>query len=180
MTALVMFMGLLIGAVLQPQLPAPVWLGEAKVPLLFAVVAYYALQRERTVMVIAACAAGFLQDALSPIPLGISVCAFCACGWIISRYRRLMLVDSLLTQVFIGVTASFTAALLTYLLLIKDAHVQLPFARALLKLVGTGLLGAVAVPVMFRILNRLDRTVGNVQLAAEVEGPMDDFDAATE
>lgn len=180
MTALIMAIGLLGAAVAQTLAPGLPALGLAKLPLLYCVVLYYAMERERTTLLIAGIGAGFLHDALSAIPLGYSTCCFCLVGWYVSRFRRLVLTDSAMTQIFFGALTAPAASALLYLLLLKDGLVGLPFPAVLLKLFGTAVLGGACAPLVFYSLGNLDRIVGNVSPARDVEGPTEDFDAATE
>ncbi|MDA0991039.1 MAG: rod shape-determining protein MreD [Verrucomicrobia bacterium] len=180
MTALVMLMGLVVASVLQTELPAVTLMGQAKVPLLLCVVIYYALERNHLVMLLAGVAAGFLQDALSLVPLGYSSTCFCLCGWLMSLFRRLVLTDSWMTQIIFGLAGAMMVTLLQFLLLLQSGLVDLPFSTVILKVLGTAVFGGIAAPFVYAGLGVLDRTCGNVALTRDVEGPTGDYDVAAE
>jgi len=171
-----MGIGLLVSALLQLKFPAFSAFGDTKPPLLLAVVLYYALQRNRTVMLIAAVLAGFIQDALSPVPLGVSACCFCLAGWTVSRYRKVVLTDSRITQAFFGLAMSAAVTLLLYVLLLTLGRTGIPLRWALLKTVWTGAFGMVCAPFVSFLLGGLDRHVGNIVPAAEVEEDASEFE----
>lgn len=180
MTALVMAIGLFLAVMAEALFPGAPALGQAKLPMLFAVVLYYAMERDRRALMVAGIGAGFLHDAMSPIPLGYSTCCFCLVGWYVSRFRKLVLTDSWLTQMFFGALSSLVTSLLLAVLLLKSQLVVLSFPALVFKLLGTALLGAVCAPLVFYTLGNLDRIVGNVSPLRDVEGPTGDFDAASE
>lgn len=169
MTWVIMIFVLIVAAVVQTLLPGHVLLGQAKFPLLLAVVLYYALNRETSTMAAAAFLAGLLQDALSPIPLGYSAFCFCVVGWGAGRFRDLVITESLITQVFFGAVAGVIVTVILYLLLLQGGLVACSASWVVLKAVGTGVLSMLCTPVMFRVTNELDRLVGNVRIGAEVE-----------
>ncbi len=179
MTWVVMAISIGLAGMLQLLLPGPLWLGQAKWPLLLGVVVYYALQHDAEVLWPAALLAGFLQDALSPSPLGVSSGCFLLAGWAIARLRPLLLVDSVVTQAFFGGVAAFGVGLLWQLWL-RDGRDGLSAWNALHRLAGLGVEGALSAPLMFWMTGGLDRMVGNVHPAKEVEGPDGDLDGFAE
>lgn len=170
MTWLVMVLILIGSAVMQTVLPAFAFLGQAKFPFLLAVVLYYALNWNTTMMLIAAFFAGFLYDVLSPVPLGYSALCFCAIGWIVARFRNLILMDSVVTPAFFGGVAGVGFALGLYVLLAKDGLVVYPASWVVLKAVGTGILGMICTPVIFHLAGGLDRIVGNADVKESIDG----------
>ena len=176
MTYLVMAILVVCAAMLQALLPALSWLGQAKCPLLLSVTLYYSLERDEQVMLLSGVAAGLAQDALSPIPLGYSCCAFCLVGWGVSRFRKLVLTDSTVTQAFFGFIGGAVVTLVLYLLLLKDGLIAVPFRRVLLKILGSAIMGMLVVPPLYWFAGRFDRLVGNIIPAREVEGVPDGFD----
>ena len=178
MTCVVMGFVLLSAAVLQVTVPPHALLGQAKCPFLLSVVVYYSLTRDGRVMLTAAVAAGFLQDALSPIPLGYSACCFALAGWLCGRFRHTVLTDSVVTQVFFGVVSGVAVTLCIYLLLLRADLLAVPFRWALLKAAGSGTLGAVCVPAVFMVTGRLDRLVGNVASVRDVEEYVGEFNGS--
>ena len=169
MTWVIMIVVLTGGAVVQTLLPATIFLGEAKCPFLLAGVLYYALNRETNVMLAAAFWAGFLQDALSPIPLGYSSFCFCVVGWAASRFRNLVIIESSVTQVFFGGMSGIIVTIILYVLLVKEGLITHPAGHIMLKTAGTGILAMICTPIMFALTGRLDHLVGNVRIGVEVE-----------
>lgn len=178
MTWVVMMFVLIVSAVMQTVLPTCALLGQAKFPFLLGVVLYYALNRETGVMLAAALIAGFLQDALSPIPLGYSTICFCVIGWITGRFRNLIMTESVVTPVFFGAVAGTIVIIMFYALLVREGLIVIPLRRVVLKAVSTGVLGMGCTPIMFLLTGKLDRVVGNVRIAVEVEEDISDINGA--
>jgi rod shape-determining protein MreD len=164
---LVMIFVVIGGAIIQMFIPPVVLFGQAKVPFLVALVVYYALCHDTDYMLVAAFLAGLLQDVMSPIPLGYSSFCFCVIGLVAGRFRNVVMTESLLPAVLFGASAAMVAVLASYLLLVKDQLVSCTFWWLLLKLIGAGILGAVCAPVVFALIGRLDRMVGNVMTKEE-------------
>ena len=154
----------------QTLLPPCAFLGQAKFPFLMAVVLYYALNRETYVMLVAALCAGLLQDALSYMPLGYSVCCFSVVGWIAGRFRKLVLTESLVTPVFFGGAGGTVVVLVIYVLLARDGAVSYPPGAVAVKVIGAGILGMISTPVLFLVARKLDLIVGNVDVRESMYG----------
>jgi rod shape-determining protein MreD len=170
MTWVIMACVLVLSALLQSMLPAFSFLGQAKFPLLLAVVVYYALNREMTVMLVAAFAAGFIHDALSPIPLGYTAFCFCVVGWIVSRFRNLVLTDSGITPVLFGSVAAGCVTLALYVLLRHNNLILPSPGHVVLRIAGSATLGLICTPAMFLVTGLLDRLVGNVEVKESIDG----------
>jgi len=168
MTFVVMFIVLVATSVLQTLLPSYPGLGNAKVPFLLCLVVYYGLNRRPGVSVTAAVLAGFMQDALSSVPLGYSSFCFAIAAWVVGRFRETVLTEALVTRVFFGAIPSFGVSLLLYLLLVHDGLLDVSFRLAAAHALGCGVLGAIACPVVCLLTGGLDRLVGNVR-STEVE-----------
>jgi len=162
-TFVVMFFVMIAASVLQTILPGFTALGNAKFPLLLGVVVYYSLNRPLVSAFAAAFFAGFLQDALSMVPLGYSSFCFCIAAWAIGRLRDTVLSESVVTQVFFGAISATTVSLLLYVLLVLADAVAIAPRTALAHIVGSGLLGGIVVPGICRISGGLDRLVGNIR-----------------
>lgn len=158
------------GVVAQMVSPAFALLGQAKPPVLLCIVLYYALHREVDAMFIAGVAAGLLQDALSPVPLGYSSVCFCLLGWITSRFRTLVMTENHLTSALFGAAGGAAGTFLLYLLLLREHTFACSFWRAVWRSTGTGLLGAVAAPVILSVSAVLDRAVGNTRVRRGIHG----------
>lgn len=163
MTTIVAVILLVAGAFLQLVLPAPVFLAQARFPFLLAAVLYFALTRRTNVMLATAFFGGLIQDALSPIPLGHSVVLFCAIGFVVGRFRQLVVLDSPVTQWFFGFLAGVAMALGQYVLLTQAGLLVYPAGRLVWRCAGQGLTGAAATWLVFLAATPLDRMVGNVE-----------------
>ena len=179
MTWLVLLV-LTVGAgFVQTLLPGLAWLGQVKCPLLLGLVIYYAMQRETEVMLVAAVLAGVMQDALSPVPLGLSALLFILVGASLARFRELVMSDAVVTQAFFGLVGAGVTALLQCLLLLATRTLVLSPGAVLLKVFGMALGGLVGTPVMFKVAGVLDRMAGNIRVAKEVEGTDSELDGIT-
>lgn len=160
---IVMIMVLMAAALLQWLLPGYAVLGQVKLPFLLAGVLYYALHWDLAVVLVAALAAGLLQDVLSPIPLGYSAFCFCVVGWIANRWRKLILIDAMVTPVFFGGIASVAVTVALYVLLARGEFIETSLGWLVLRMMGAGLLGMISTPLVFLFAGSLDRLVGNVE-----------------
>jgi rod shape-determining protein MreD len=168
MTFVVLSIVLIAASVLQTLLPCYPALGNAKVPFLLCVTVYYGLNRRPEVSLTAAVLAGFLQDALSGVPLGYSCVCFGGAAWVIGRFRETVLTEALVTQLFFGAVPAFLVSLVLYLLLVRDGLLVVPFRTAAAHALGSSVLGAIACPFVCLVIGGLDRLVGNVR-STEVE-----------
>lgn len=169
MTYLVMAFILLVSVVLQIGFSGYAILGSAKIPFLMSVVLYYALSRNSGVMVVAAACAGFLNDALSGVPLGYSSLLFCVMGWVVSRFRDYVIMDSLLTSVFFGGIAGFVLIPISYIMLAREGLAYCSLGFLVLKMIGTGLLAMLCTPLLFALGRMLDQLVGNVDIKEDLD-----------
>ena len=171
MTFVVMVLFLLAGAAVQTLVPSPAVLGQARVPVLLCIVLYYALTHEMHVTLAAGLLAGFIQDALSPVPLGYSVWCFWIAGALVSRFRRVVLSESPAAQMFFGGVVGALTAMLFGVLLSVTGQVRWPVVRVLVKVAGSGILGALCAPPVFGLGGWLDRLVGNIQARESMDEP---------
>ena len=169
---LIVMMGLLVFA-LQVQLNVPSygWLGEARVPAVMAVVLYYALQREPWLIMLSSILGGLLIDSQSiGIQLGVFVFFFCITALIASRFRDLVFNESLVTAACFGSVSAVIINFAVYLVLIQDGSIHAPLWWAGLKIFGSGVLGLLVTPVIFKAARSLDVAVGNVFVGQEING----------
>ena len=160
MNFLVMLVAVALGAVIQATLPTFSLLGNAPVPVLAGVVLYYALLRDRAVLIVAAVAAGLVQDALGLMPLGYSSFAYCMFGLAAQRLREAVLVRQWTTHALFGGTGNAAMMFFLATVLISDGSVQPAWLWLIAKLFGAFLGGAIAAPFVFRGVAALDRLVG--------------------
>ena len=163
MNFILMILLLLTGATVQTLLPAYAILGQVKIPVMLALIIYYALNRNISIMLIAALLAGILQDSLSLSPLGYSSAIFIFIGWIISSYRGLVTVDSFMTPIVFGAIAGITVTLMQVLLLAYSGLINIQPLWIILRILSTGFLCALITPVIFILTRTLDRAVGNIE-----------------
>ena len=162
-TWVVMILVLLTGGLLQSLLPGYAVLGQVKFPFLLAVVLYYSLTWDMGVMFVAALLAGLLQDILSPLPLGYSAFCFCVIGWIANRWRKLILIESLITPVFFGGIASMVMMAAQYTLLVRGSLIESSLGGLIWRMIGAGILGVIGTPLVFLLAGLMDRWVGNLE-----------------
>lgn len=162
MTVVVMAVFLALLAGVQSMLPTVVWLGQAKAPLLLGGVLYYALTRERGLMLLGAFLAGLFHDALGPLPLGMSCFCFCLAGLAVSRFRDLVFHEAVVTSVLFGCLMSAGVTVLFHVLLWRGGHLHYPFWWLASKVLGVVLMATVLMPVVFAAAGLLDRFVGTV------------------
>ncbi len=146
----------MIGAtLLQALLPGFAVLGHARFPVLLGVVLYYALHHKLWIVIAAAFTAGMLQDGLGFVPLGYSSILFCIVALVAARYRQLVLSDAAITAIFFGGIASFMVSFALYLLLKTGGYISCSGTTALVRILGSGLLGTITVPVVFICMKHL-------------------------
>jgi rod shape-determining protein MreD len=156
-----MAMGAWTAQVFVPPLP---FLGGAKCPFLLSLVIYHALARDTSLTMAAGLAAGLLQDVSGPQPLGCSSACFCVAGFIVRRFHRVVLANSLATRVFFGGVCAACVTLALYVWLWSAGLLEWPLWRVALRAAGTGLLGAVCAPIVCFAAERLDQAVGNTEV----------------
>lgn len=170
MDLVVLTMLLVAATVLQAGVPVYAFMGQARPPLLLAVVLYYALNRDGVLWLAAALAAGVLQDALSEIPLGASVVAFAVAGHLAGRSSALITREHLLPHALIGAAASAGTTAALYAVLRAGDRVGCSVGWALLKTAWTAGWGLLIVPAVCLAADRLDAYAGNVDVWEDVTG----------
>lgn len=162
MTAVVMIVMLLGGALIQSLAPPVGWLGEAKAPVLAAVAVCYALGPSEGRMLAAALGAGLIQDALSPIPLGYSALWLCVAGFLIHRTRGIIFSDSWAGAAVLGaaVAGGITVAIYFSLTMGDEEWIRYGWTWVIRKAGGTAALGAGVTPPLFFVITRVERALG--------------------
>jgi hypothetical protein len=102
--------------------------------------------------------------------LGYSTACFWGAGLILSRFRNVVLTEFIITRVVFGGLAGAVTTAVLYLLLAGNDHVQCSLGWAILKILGTGLLGLIAGPVTLGVMGWTDRIVGNTGMKEEYNG----------
>jgi len=164
MSLVIMVVALLIGAVAQQVLPGLTLLGQAKAPLVLSVVLYYALHRSLALLVAAAIAGGLICDSLEALPTGYSAVVFCVLGIITWLCRDVVFGARVMTHMVFGFLAGCGLTFGLYgLLLVGEASLrEASWSWIALKAVGTALLGMILAPIVFVVLEWLDRLTGNI------------------
>lgn len=164
MNLVIMGSALLIGAVIQQLLPGLTWLGQAKAPLVLSIVLYYALHRSLALMMMAAITGGVLCDSLEALPMGYSSTVFCVLGIGAWFCRDVVFSARGVTHIVFGFLGGLGLALGLYgLLLISEESLrEIACSEIALKAVGTALLSMILVPIVFAVLQLLDRLTGNI------------------
>ncbi|MFH1969315.1 MAG: rod shape-determining protein MreD [Verrucomicrobiota bacterium] len=170
MNLVIMAVALLIGAAAQQVLPGLTWLGQAKAPLVLSVVLYYALHRSLALLVTAAIAGGLLCDSLEALPMGYSTAVFCVLGIVAWLYRDVVFSARGVTHMVFGFLAGLglTFGLYAILLISAESLREVSWFWIALKAIGTALLGMIFVPIVFVILERLDRLTGNIVVESPI------------
>jgi len=106
-----------------------------------------------------AVAGGLLFDSLSANPLGVSMLPLFLAGFVIARYRSLILRESLFAQVTLGLGASAAVPVLTLLLLLNAETQPLVSWFSLWQWVFTTAVGAAVTPLWFWFFDRVHRAV---------------------
>jgi len=152
---------LALGAVLQAAVPGMAWLGQVRLPVLLGLVVSYALTRPRPAAVAIAMTAGAVQDALGMIPLGYSSFCFCAVAVLVNRYREEVFAWEGVTHLVFGALAALAVALAQYALLHAAGLLALSAGVVARKAAGTLLLGALATPAAYALVEHVDHLLGH-------------------
>lgn len=164
MSALTMFVALVVGALVEALLPAWGFAGRASAPILLAVVLYYALYYPSSYLWTAAMLGGLLQDSLGLVPLGYSAVCFTIVALIASRFRDVMFLHEFWSHVWIGAVSASLATLLLSVLLKGSQQLGASFGWVAIRMLGSFLLGAFCVPAVMAAMAGVDRMLGNVRI----------------
>ena len=155
---------LLAAGLLQDVLAGPLWLGQAKAPVLLAVALYYALHHERWAMLTAVVVAGILQDSISLMPIGYSSFCFCLLGLAVRNLRGILFKHSMGTAALVGgLSGALAAGFLQGMLVMGTNYETGPWWWVIWRMAGSAVLGMVAFPVAWRIARSLDQLAGNLE-----------------
>lgn len=163
MSQLSLVFALLLAALVQAMIPTTAWTGWAPAPILGALVTYFALVRPRGLVLEAAVLAGLIEDALGQMPLGTSSFAYAVAGLVMERYREDVVVRQWTTHVVFGAIVNLFVTLFALLILIKDGLIHPAGSYLALRLLGALGLGGIVTPVVFAVLEQMDRMLGFVE-----------------
>ena len=153
MNFFLMIFSLLILAALQASLPALRWLGGLRIEFLPALVAYGALTLRGGRALLFALAAGFLQDALSASPFGMTALIYGIFALIIIGVREAFDRDLAWVQMGAGAIGAAATSL--------SACAVLGFSfGATVKILLIAIVSAVVAPLVFLVIDSLRLLVG--------------------
>ena len=168
---MVLIFTVISGSVLQVWLASFSMFGDARVPVLTALVLYSALNRQTHVMLATAFAAGFVLDSLSAVmPLGYSMIAFAFAGWLAGKFKSLVIIESPITSAFFGAMASVVVGLCRCILLKSNGLVICGAGHLVWKLIGTAIWGGLCTPLVFYVMKKIDCGVGIQKAKEEIDG----------
>src|ERR1041385_7280512 len=127
----------------------------AQVDLLPGLMVYASLSIGVSAVALLAILGGLWFDSLSANPLGISVLPLFLIGFVIQRYRGLILREQTFAQLVLGLAAAATAPALTLLLLVNAEMQPLTGWFSLWQWLVMSLAGAAVTPLWFRLFDRL-------------------------
>ena len=131
----------------------------AQVDLLPSLMVYTSLSSGLLTLTLLAIVGGVLFDSMSANPLGVTILPLFLIGFVIKRYRGLILRDQLYAQLVLGFGASAAAPLLTVLILLNlDPKPLLSWFSLWQWLVMTVVGGAVT-PLWFSVFDRINNAL---------------------
>jgi rod shape-determining protein MreD len=164
MNHLLMVIVSLFAAVVESLAPTLNILGQGEAPIVLGVVIYYALTRERHMVVKSAIVAGIFYDALCyKVPPGFSAIAYVCIGLLVNQYRDKIFGNHWITHMFLGAVASLIMTVMMYTMLISRGN-EITISGMLIKALGVMLMSLGVIPLVFKFVERLDYKLGNVEL----------------
>ena len=159
MARILLFGGIFVGALVQLFLPTLPVFGGIKPPVLAAFALYYALHRSPRGMWIAVFWAALLHDGLDLGGFGPALVSFPLIGILAHRVRLEIFVDGLVTQMMVGALGAMLAMFVAILLYTITGQRPFHFGYALLRMVGSGLLGLVVLPLVSWTMKKLEAAI---------------------
>ena len=159
MGRILLFGGIAVGALAQLFLPAWPVFGGIKPPVLAAFALYYALHRSPRGMWIAVFWAALLHDGLDLGGFGPSLVGFPLIGVLAHRVRLEIFVDGLVTQMMVGALGAMLAMLIAILIYTVTGQRPFHFGYALLRIIGSGLLGLIVLPLVSWLMKKLEAAI---------------------
>lgn len=135
------------------------WVG-AQIDFLPALLVYAALNGGLGGLAIVAVAGGLLFDSLSGNPAGVSTISLLLAGQTLRHFRELVLRDAPYAQGLIGAAAGAAVPLTSLLLQAVLGGNPLAGWGTLAQLAFLGAASGLATPLIFRLLDRMERTFG--------------------
>jgi hypothetical protein len=169
MNMLVMILALGCAGVLETAWPAAAALGQAKPPLVMGLILYYAMCRSLPLMLAAAVLGGVMSASLNALPLGAMLLGLAGIGLLVRGYREMVFSGQWLTRMVLGAAAGLGLTMILFVWLgLADSGLRGAAPEwVLMKILGAGLYGLLLAPVIFWLMEHLDRMVGNLRMEAE-------------
>jgi len=139
---------LFLGASAQTLLPGPVFSGATEWPVLPAMILCIALRSERANALYAGVLAGFLHDAFSPAPLGVSIPFFIFIAWGVSKVRNEIFSDQIISYAILGFLTALLQILYFSVLFALTGLRSFDAGSLMLRLFAGSLLGAFTAPLL--------------------------------
>lgn len=151
-----MIVTIFTGALAQLFLPPWTLFGGAKAPVLASFALYYALHRSWRGMWVAVFWAALLHDGLDPGAFGPALLAFPIIGILAHSIRSEIFVDGVITQMTCGAIGGVLATFITVLVYAVSGERPLHAGHVTLRLIGSGLLGMVTLPLVSWAISTLE------------------------
>lgn len=135
------------------------WVAWAQVDLLPGLMVYAALNGGLLTVTLLAVGGGVLFDSLSANPLGASVLPLFLVGFVLQRYRRLILRTEVVAQWALGLAASAAVPVLTLMVLLNTDPPPVLGWLTLWQWLVKAVVGAALTPVWFWLFGHLDRAL---------------------
>lgn len=135
-----------------------------QVDLLPGLMVYASLSSGILTVVLLAVLGGLWFDSLSANPLGVSILPLFMIGFLVQRFRHLILRDQTYAQLVLGFGASGFAPLLALVILLTSGAVPIVGLGFAWQWFVMTVLGGLLVPLYFRLFDKVYRTLGYEQV----------------
>jgi rod shape-determining protein MreD len=135
------------------------WFG-VKTDLLPSLMIYAGLTVGVRAVVAVGVVGALLQDSLSAMPLGVTLLPLCIVGLIAHQAQAYLSRDEKAQQLLLGALATFGASVIVLLTLATIGKGVSFSLWLLVRLVGVTLIGAIACPFFFAVLDRVNGLLG--------------------
>jgi len=157
MSGLLIIFLLFVGASAQTLLPAPGVFGSMEWPILLSLVLCISLRVDRPYAWLAGLLAGLLHDVFCPAPLGVSLPFFLLIALGANTLREDIFEDQIITYAVLGFLGALVQILYFSLIFLVTGLRPLHIGPLIIRLLGSGLLGLVATPLISLLIFRLPR-----------------------
>jgi rod shape-determining protein MreD len=156
MKTILIFAIIVLGAIAQLFLPSWPLFGGMKPPILLMIALYYSLQHSTKNMWLALILSAVLQDGLDLGRFGPALLAFPIIGTWLHKVRFEIFTEGIFTQMFLGLCSALFFTLTSLFIFTLTRERPFHFGFAILRLIGSGLLGMVISPFIFMGINKLE------------------------